>query len=472
MRKDRDYIYVKTVTGCCRECSKRVPARIKIVDGSVFQERLCPDCGNNEVMIAENADWYMSVMKRPINSRRPEEPITTVKNGCALDCGICPNHVSACNLPVFSITNACNLQCPICFTYNRKDKLYNMSRAEIAKILDFLIEREGEMDLINITGGEPTLHPNLLQLLDEANRPQIGRITLNSNGIKLAKNETLCRELAARGIYVVLSFDTFKKDTSLKIHGRDMVDIKLQALENLERFGIGTTLLFVMAKGVNDNEVGDVIELATKRKFIRSVTIQNMTFTGYGGKNFEPRLSMTMDGAMQEIEKRLSGAIKFSDFHPLPSAHPLCYSIGYFFNIDGKLLPFRRLFSEEKMLQILGQRYFLRPGAEFEDFLTEAMADIWAEGDEDNLLPTLKKITKALYPVGKNLGVFERQKIAEEHLLTLYIHPHMDEDNFDNSRVMSCPDLVPSPEGTLIPACAYNVFYRMHDSRFWVEDEK
>ena len=83
----------------------------------------------------------------------------------------------------------------------------------------------------------------------------------------------------------------------------------------------------------------------------------------------------------------------------------------------------------------------------------------------------MKRITKRIYPMGESLTPFERQRRAEEHILTVYIHAHMDEDNFDTGRVSTCPDLVPDPSGTFVPACAYNVFYRMKDERFWIEPE-
>ena len=119
----------------------------------------------------------------------------------------------------------------------------------------------------------------------------------------MASDEDFCRALADLGVYVVLSFDTFQPERALRIHGRDVTAQKQRALENLQRFGIGTTLLNVMIRGLNDDEIGEIIRLAKTHPVVRSVTVQTMTFTGKGGKNFQPRETMPLDGAAKAIER-------------------------------------------------------------------------------------------------------------------------------------------------------------------------
>ena len=261
MRSSRPYTYLGTVQGMCRECRALVPARVFEEKGAVYQERLCPSCGPARTRLADDVGWYLDRSSTTVHCKPSLLPGTPVKACCPKDCGPCAAHANACHLPVFSITNACNMDCPICFTYNRADRKYFMSREELHILLDKLIARVGPLDLINITGGEPTLHPEILGLLRECIRPEIGRITLNSNGLRVASDEDFCRELAELGVYVVLSFDTFQADRSQRIHGQDVTAQKQKALENLQRFGIGTTLLNVMIRGLNDDEIGEVIQL-------------------------------------------------------------------------------------------------------------------------------------------------------------------------------------------------------------------
>ncbi len=469
MRPSRPYTYLGTVSGMCRECRAMVPARVIEEGGAVYQERLCPKCGRNRARIADAVEWYLDRAATTVRCKPARSPGHAVCQGCPHDCGPCAFHANACHLPVFSVTNACNMDCPICFTYNRPDRKYFMTRAELGPLLDRLIERAGPFDLINITGGEPTLHPDLVELLQECRRPAIGRVTVNSNGLRLATDEELCRALADLGVYVILSFDTFRSDRSLKVHGRDVVNLKLQALENLQRFGIGTTLLNVMIRGVNEDEIGAVIELARTHSVVRSVTIQTMTFTGKGGKHFKPREPMPLDGAAQAIESATQGAMRRSDFFPHAGAHPLCYSVAYYLKHNGTCRSLTDFLTVEEFRQMLGHGYLLQPGDDSEGVFRAAVDRLWAADDKPDLLPIIRDLVQRIYPPGQPLTPPKRQAIAEESLLAVYIHSHMDEDTLDLARLVVCPDQVPDPDGRLIPACAYNLFYREKDPRFWCE---
>jgi uncharacterized radical SAM superfamily Fe-S cluster-containing enzyme len=469
MLKERNYSYYATTTGMCRECRKLIPSRIIIRKNSVYQQGLCPKCGRTEAKIAHDAGWYMNVIRNTQPSRKPQTFSRPVKNGCPFDCGLCTWHESACNLPVFSVTNACNLDCPICFTYNRKDKLYFMPPAEMRRIVKWLVSSEKYIDLINITGGEPTLHPKIIELLEICRDKRIGRITMNSNGLRLAKDKKLCTRLKELGVHVILSFNTLNPSTSQKIHGRDIVKIKLQALENLKQYNVPVTLLNVMIPRINHTEIAQIIGLMKKYPNILSLTIQNMTYTGNGGGNFLPRNHLPVDETASIIENQTKSKISKTDFVPLPSAHPLCYLTCYLFK-DGKdLIPFRRFLSEEEMSKLLGNHYLIHPEENMEQVMHQAINRLWAKGDKKNILKGLKNLVKYIYPPDETLDIFERQHRAESSIRTIYIHAHMDEDNFDISRVIKCPDLVPDIKKTFIPACAYNLFYRMKDKRFWIE---
>jgi len=469
MRKEREYTYLGTTTGMCRSCRELVPSRVLAEDGKVYQERLCPRCGNDIALIAGDLEWYARMQRERITPRRKNVSRRPVERGCPHDCGPCAFHEGTCNIPVVSVTNACDLRCPICFTYNREDQRYFMPIEEMRAVVEQVIECAGPVDLINITGGEPTLHPEILTLLDECRRPEIGRITMNTNGIRLAEDEILCRDLADLGVYVVLSFNTFDPETSVMLHGRDVTSEKLAALDNLEKHGIGTTLLNVMVPGVNDHEIGKVLDLAIQRPNVRSVTVQTMTYTGEGGGRFYPRVHLPVDVAAHTIERETGGTLRAAHFFPFPSAHPLCYGIGYFLRTRNGLVSFTDLFEPEDLRELMGGGYLMRPLAEHGTQFEEVIDRLWASGAGEPVLEELRRLVTAVYPAGVNRTDFERQREAEKHLLTVYLHAHMDEDTFDVARVAVCPDRVPDDRGRMIPACAYNLFYRMHDHRFWKE---
>jgi uncharacterized radical SAM superfamily Fe-S cluster-containing enzyme len=366
---------------------------------------------------------------------------------------------------VLSITNVCDLQCPICFTYNRDDRPYHMPVDQLRRTVDWIIESSGPVDLINITGGEPTLHPDLLDVLDACRRPEIGRVTMNSNGIRLAEDLDLCRRLAEMDVAVILSLNTFDSETCRRMHGRDLVATKLKAIENLGRAGVRVTLLNVLARGLNEQDLAGVVRLLRDHDNVLSLTVQTMTYTGQGGGRFPRAQHIPVDEAARLVCAHSDGLLAPDDFVTRPSAHPLCYLICYMLKTGDQLLPFTRIASKERVSQLLEKSYLARVAPE-DDFFVDAVNRQYAEGMSEHLA-TLRQLLEALYPPGRALDDFQRQRIAETSVRTVYLHAHMDEGTFDCSRAMLCPDLVPAEPGRLIPACTYNLFYRMRDQRFY-----
>jgi len=464
----RDYTYFTTVRGMCRSCRRITPARVFFRDGAVWQENLCETCENQPVLIASDSKWYLREVLKPRPDRSPLNFAKPPTRGCPHDCGPCTWHANNCQLPVLSITNACNLNCPLCFTYNRPDRIYNMSVDEMARTVDWIIESSGQVDLINITGGEPTLHPQLIDILKCCQRDEIGRITMNSNGLRLAEDYGLCEQLAELGVCVILSFNTLDGEISTKLHGRDLVDIKLKAIENLTRAGVRMTLLNVMIRDTNEDAIAGIFDLMRQNDQILSLTVQTMTYTGQGGGQWASRKHLPVDEATKIVCEQSGGMLNVADFMPRPSTHPLCYSLCYMIKSDDAFLPFLRFAAAEDIAPLLQDSYLIRLGDD-DTFFRDAIDNLYARGDTENLA-VFRKLVEDLYPPGQALSQFQRQERAESAIRTVYIHSHMDEDTFDCSRAMLCGDLVPAAPGKLIPACTYNMFYRQQDPRFYADN--
>lgn len=340
---EREYTYFTTVRGMCRRCRSVGPARVFFRDGQVWQESLCP-CGPQEAaLIASDIGWYLAEVVRAMPDRSPLVGAKPPQNGCPHDCGPCTWHASPCQLPVLSITNACNLRCPICFTYNRDDRIWNISVEEMRQTVDWIVAASGRVDLINITGGEPTLHPDLDAILRTCHRPEIGRITMNSNGIRLAEDIDLCRRLADLNVYVILSLNTLDAEVSQRLHGRDLVGVKRQAIENLARAGVRMTLLNVLIRDVNEDSLADLVNLMREYDHILSLTVQTMTYTGQGGGQFAKAKHIPVDESAEILCRQTDGWIAPSDFTDRPAAHPLCYRIAYLLKSGDRLLPFTQI---------------------------------------------------------------------------------------------------------------------------------
>jgi uncharacterized radical SAM superfamily Fe-S cluster-containing enzyme len=343
-----------------------------------------------------------------------------------------------------------------------------MSAEEMKQTVDWIIKSSQQVDLINITGGEPTMHPGIIDILRECKRPQIGRVTMNSNGIRLARDYKLCWQLAELGIYVILSFNTFDGDTSKQLHGRDITELKLKSIDNLTRAGVKMTLLNVMIYDINEDSISALFDLMQQNDNILSLTIQTMTYTGQGGGSFKRTQHIPADLAARKVCQQSDGVLEYSDFMTRPSAHPLCYQVCYLLKSGKEMLPFTRFAPKEQIEQLFEDSYLIRP-EKGQDFFTDVINQLYSQGQTE-CLATLRELVEKMYPADSSVTDFQRQRIAESSVRTIYIHSHMDEDTFDCSRAMLCPDLVPSEPGKLVPACTYNLFYRMKDSRFYIDE--
>ena len=125
----------------------------------------------------------------PVDAR-PAHVKHDIEHGCPFDCGPCESHTQKVRLPVVTITSACDLDCPICYVHNKNDDAYHMSREEFSQILDHLVnDHGGDLDIVNLTGGKPLMHPHLFDLIEMARSRGIHRVSVCSNGVRLARDE-------------------------------------------------------------------------------------------------------------------------------------------------------------------------------------------------------------------------------------------------------------------------------------------
>jgi uncharacterized radical SAM superfamily Fe-S cluster-containing enzyme len=458
-------IYLNSNIAWCSECQKTELARIVARDSGVFMERVCPANGSKSIKIVNDYTWYLERMGQPQTISTPAS-VKKIEKGCPHDCGLCEFHTSGIYLPVFSITNDCNLNCPICFTYNRPDQKYYKPIADMQKIVEHILKQAGSVELMNITGGEPTLHPALFDLIETCRHENIGRITMNTNGIRIADDPGFAEKIKASGIQLVFSLDTLDPVKSKLIHGKDITDKKQKALRIIEELNIPTTILPVCIKHVNEDDVAEIVNTYIKKEFVHSITIQNMTFTGRNGSRFQPRDHMTIDEVEQLLVMR--GNISQGDFFLLGSYHPLCYSVAYYIIHGEKMISLSRLIDKKVLTQFSQDSYLLNANKDFSIYFREGINRLWAEGEDESFIKVLRNFITELYPPDRAITAQERREIAERMVKMIYIHPHMDEDNFDIDRVSRCGDIVPDESGRMIPACSYNLLHRKHDPRFWV----
>lgn len=446
----------------CPECRQVEHALYSATSEGVIMERICPKLGSQKSPVCRSTEWFVERVEKPI-SLRQNKKTRPVNAGCPFDCGPCANHGGELRLPIFSLTNNCNLKCPICFTHNRPDRVYNKSLEELEAILEHVEAQSTTLDLLNLTGGEPSMHPQLFDILERCTARSFRRVSMNSNGIVLGKSREFAEKIKASGVQIILSLDTFNPEKSIRIHGKDIVREKQDALAMLEDLGIPAALLLVWIPGLNDDEIPELINRYLPKDFICGITIQNMAYTGHYGSQFAPRRHSTLEDV--EIGLEESGYFSRSDFFPHGSYHPFCYSTAYYLVEGGHKLSFTRLVPKELLVAGTAESFLLKASPALEEEFKARVDMLWAEGADASELALLKKfIARFNDKDARNKGFFH------EMVKTVTIHAHMDDSNFDLARVCACGDLVPDEQGRMIPACSYNLMYRQQDPRFWVED--
>jgi len=461
---------LRDTTSLCTTCKRGVEASLWERDGRVFMRKACPEHGATEVLISSDAAWYHGTLSYAALTSPPPFVKNAVDRGCPFDCGACAAHEQKGYLPVVPITSACNLDCPICYTINKNEDAFHISLDEFAAVLDVVRRNDPALKIINLTGGEPTLHPKLAEIVGMCHAAGIHRVTISTHGLTFISNEGLLGELAALRARIVLSFNSFDEAVNYRMVGARAAAGKMKVLEKLARHEVDTTLIPVLALGYNDEEIGELLDFALEHDFIRSLEVHTMTFTGQSGADFDPAARLTTPDVLRRIEEQTGGRIKMDDFVPSPCAHPLCYQTCYLLQTSScGFTPFTRFMPKETIRHLLTDNLYMEPGPRMEAALQDVITQLWAEGPGDEtgqaVLATLKGLIKRLFPAAP-LPYHERQIIAERAAKTIYIHSHMDEETFDTDRIRQCCVGVPSADGGNVPTCAYNVLYRERDPRF------
>lgn len=462
---------IHETTGLCRQCKNGVPARVVATpSGEVWMKKTCEVHGDQQVRLSNNAGWYEKTRSRPVVPAPPPTVRREVLHGCPFDCGPCTSHQQRIRLPVITITSSCNLDCPICYVHNKNDDAFHMSPEDFRSTLAHLrADHGGELDIVNLTGGEPTMHPDFLQLLAIAREEGVHRVTVCSNGIRLARDEGLVEKLAVLDARVALSFDTFEREADMALQGARLVELKLRCLDLLQHHGVDTTLIPVMTRGVNDHEIGRIVRLGLERPNVRHLEIHTITYTGQSGSTYDRRGRMSMYEVLEAIEATTAGLVTPQDFVSSPCAHPLCYQIAYLL-VDpagGPAVPFTRFMPRDTLSEALSDRMYLEPGPRLERILQDSIDRIWTEEPPDGqrVLKMLRGLLDEVFPP-RGLSRDRQLAASERRVKAIYVHSHMDEETFDTERAAACCDSNCYPDGTTVPVCNYNVLYREKEANF------
>jgi len=449
----RPYMFYDAAITICPVCYRKVDGKIVFEDEKVFLLGRCPEHGHMRALLADDIDYYRK--SREVYLKTPEQPNTyntPIKWGCPYDCGLCPDHEQHSCLALVEVTDHCNLECPICYAGSGPKREGYRSLAEIERMLDAVVANEGSPDVVQISGGEPTLHPQIFEILDAAKKRPIKHVMLNTNGIRIANDPEFAKRLTsyAPGFEVYLQFDSLRREPLMDLRGADLRDVHSRAIAALNENGVLTTLVMTLKKGLNDDQIGEVLEYAVKQPAVRGITLQPIQDAGRT-ENFDPakdRLTLT------EVRRGILEQSKLfapEDVIPVP-CHPDSLAMAYGLRMNGQFAPLTGMVPLETLLE--GTKATI--AYEFDPGLKKQVLGLFSTGlSPESSTAKLRDLLCCLPKIDAP------PQITSKDVFRLVIMSFIDAWSFDVRAIKkTCVHIVHPHDGRLIPFDTYNLFYR------------
>jgi uncharacterized radical SAM superfamily Fe-S cluster-containing enzyme len=450
---DRPYLFYELTNSLCATCLRKVEAKVIIEDDHVYLQKWCPKHRFQKVLISTDAEYYKLSRQTLKPGQMPKKFNTPIKYGCPFDCGLCPDHEQHSCLTLIEVTDGCNLSCPICYSDSSPRRMTShRSLEKIEFMLDRCVENEGEPDVVQISGGEPTIHPQFWEILDAAKRRPIKHLMVNTNGVRIATDDgTFARRLKdyMPGFEIYLQYDSSRPDRLRALRGEDLSDIRRRAIDRLNEHNISTTLVVTLKKGLNDDEIGEIIDFALKQKCVRGVTFQPVQHAGRS-EDFSPATDrLTLSEVRQQILKQ-SRVFQPRDIVPVP-CHPDCLAMAYALKMDGCVTPLTGMVDPQLLLHGEGNTIMYEQNKPLRELLMKLFSTgASPSGSATSLRQLLCCLPQIAAPA----------HVTYDNIFRVIIMQFLDAHNFDVRSVKkSCVHIV-HPDGRIIPFDTFNLFYR------------
>ncbi|QJB57422.1 radical SAM (seleno)protein TrsS [Pseudodesulfovibrio sp. zrk46] len=421
----------------CPVCLRPIPASHETVGDETFIVKACPDHGEFRTVVWRGSPDFSDWSRTKIPSL-PRKPFTRAEKGCPMDCGLCDGHRQHTCTAVLEITQRCNLSCPVCFASSGKGTQAEPDVDKIDFLLDRVLESSGRCNL-QLSGGEPTVRADLDRLIRLAKNKGFPFVQLNSNGLRFAHEDGFAEKMAQVGLdSVFLQFDGTENDIYQELRGQPLLDDKLRAISNLMNAGIGIVLVPTVVPGVNDSNLGAIIQLASKfSPGVRGVHFQPVSYFGRYPDSPQDNQRITLPEIMRLLECQTHGAMRASHFTPPGCEHSHCsFHANYVVSNNGKLT---RLGTDGKC------GCTPRPASEGADKAKAFVKRQW----------TAPMTELSEFKAQDDLDRFISR--AASHTLAISAMAFQDCWTLDLERLKGCCIHEVAPDGRLIPFCAYNL---------------
>ena len=447
------FSHIERVQSVCPQCLEKIPADIIVKDEKVFISKACSQHGEYLILIEEDAGYYLS--RNNYDKPPTESKIQTkVDKGCPFDCGLCPAHKQHTCIALIEVTKKCNLNCPVCYASAGEGDHLDM--ATIDKMMDFYQEAEnGKAEIVQLSGGEPTLHPQIVEIIKLARKKKFKYVMLNTNGLRIADDIEFVKQLSEfiGGFEVYFQFDGFERTTQSFFRGKDVLDKKLKAISNMVEHKIPVTIVSTVERGVNDDQLGKIVQFALDTPFVRGVNFQPVTYFGRGGLG-DMRSRVTITDILGRIEKQTASTIRKSDFIPLP-CNVDKIAVNYMYRDKHGFTPVARNIKIKNFLPSIKNSLAF----DVEDILKQT-ADGLYDGGFCGCLSFLKDFI-AINEISCDLKDKDKRiDYVNQNTFRITVTCFMDAYNFDCKSVKKECVHVITPDLKRIPFSTYNMFYR------------
>ncbi|MCK4496766.1 MAG: radical SAM protein [Candidatus Aenigmarchaeota archaeon] len=461
----------------CPECLKIIPAVVFYRDGKVWIAKECEKHGKFEDLYWGDYEMYMRAKRFAKDGRGVSNPNVKKENPiCPKDCGLCNMHKSHTALANIALTTRCDRNCWYCFFFaERLGYIYEPTMGQIREMLSKLRnEKPVACTAVQLTGGEPTMRADLIDIIRLCKEEGFDHVQLNTNGIRISQNPDFTKRIRESGVNTLyLSFDGLTPETNIKNHWEIP-----GVMENCRKAGIGIVLVPTVIRNVNDHEIGDIIKFGFKNiDVIRSVNYQPVSLVGMMPRKEREKHRITIPDTIKAIEEQTDGQINSNDFYPVPSmmaitnfvealtkkseyslsTHFACGMGTYVFEIDRKMVPITRFIDVEGLLEYLDTLGNEIKAGKRNKYVTAT-----------RLLFKLNSfIDKEKAPKGFSLGKIlwnalikhDYKALGAFHHKSLFIGMMHFQDlyNYDIERVKRCCIHYAMTDGRIIPFCAFNV---------------
>ena len=453
----------------CPVCRAIVPAKIAIDGERVAFRTFCVAHGEGTAFVSPDEAAYRDALRYVKPAWRPEAFGGDDSAPCPTGCGFCRRHEQHLCMPIVEITNRCDLVCPVCINASGGDGAAprDLRVDEFATMLDRLIRAERQIDVLNLSGGEPLLHPQLLALVDEARRrPEIVRVSISTNGLALLRTPRLLDDLRVRDVVISLQFDGFDERAYELLRGRPLLAEKLRILGRLAAADATTSLVMTAACGVNETQFRPVLDFVFGSRNVVSLMVQPVAFAGRAAAFAGTMERLTIPAVTALLGAAGHPAVRAEDFVPLPCSHPLCFSLAFYLVVEGGAgaVSLTRLTDARTLLDALANRVVFGLDAAELDRLKQLVYDLWS--GPAGAVPESPTVLAALRGLMRELGGrtcacgFDPRAVfttVERKVTSIFIHAFQDAGVFDLARVRRCCQAYPQVDGRILPACVRNV---------------